>query len=193
MSDNPYQSPKIPACRTESLEGGPPIRLAGTIEESDYVRALLWHVRPRLLIWVLVIIVVLVFAVARLIAWLGRGAAATELPAVSFILLFFAGCLAAGLARVPWRFRRLYRNYRAIQSPFTLEMTEEGFHATSEHGETRLGWDMFLKYKESARFFLLYQTTILFHILPKRLFVDADDVDRARDLFSRKVKRGHRS
>jgi hypothetical protein len=192
LSDNPYQSPKVPACRTESLEGGPPIRLAGTIEESDYVRAQWLHMRPGPLFVALGIVIILIFAVASVLAiveWVGRGAVASEPPVPPLFMLFFAGCVAF----LTWHFRRLYRNYRAIQVPVTIEMTEEGFHGTSAHGETRLGWDMYRRYKESARLFLLYQTGNLFHVLPKRLFSDADDVDRARDLFSRKVKRGNRS
>ncbi|MHB1033139.1 MAG: YcxB family protein [Pirellulales bacterium] len=192
MSDNPYQSPGVGACRTDSREGGPPIRLVGKIEESDYVRAQWLHLCAGRLIAVLGIVIVLVFAVASVLAiveWIGRGAVASEPPVLPLLMLFFAG-YAAFLSR---RFSRSYRNYKAIQTPITVELTEEGFHGTSAHGETRLGWDMFQRYKESTRLFLLYQTANLFHVLPKRLFADADDVNRARDLFSRKVKRGHRS
>jgi hypothetical protein len=104
------------------------------------------------------------------------------------MLLFVAALLFLYLLFLSWQFKRSYRSYKAIQVPVTIEMSEEAFRACSEHGETKLPWNMFRKYKENKRLLLLYQTAGLFHVLPKRLFRDAADVERARDLFSRKVR-----
>jgi|SoiMethySBSTD1v2_1073268.scaffolds.fasta_scaffold17387_13 hypothetical protein len=163
------------------------IRITGRIEEFDYVRAQWLHLRPgrvMAIFGVLFLLMILAGGVVQLVGWARGDASASESLMLPFLFCVFLGYGAL----LTWRFKRSYRTYKAIQVPIDIEMSGNGFHAKSEHGESRLTWDMFRKYKESKRTLLLYQTAGLFHVLPKRLFRDAADVDRARELFARNVR-----
>ncbi len=163
-----------------------PIKLSGKIEEADYVSAMWLHLRPRPVLAVLGGIVVALAVIAGGVAiagWLRGARSIVDDMMVPFVAL--AVVLYGFLFN--WRFRRSYRNYKAIQEPVEMELSETQFHGQSIHGETRLPWEIFQKYKENKRCFLLYQTAGLFHILPKQLFESDSDIDRARGMLSQKV------
>ncbi len=162
------------------------IKLSGKIVEADYVSAMWLHLRPRPVLAVLggIVIVLAVIAGGFAVAgWLRGTRSVIDASLVPFVAAAFV--LYGFLFN--WRFRRSYRNYKAIQEPVEMELSETQFHGQSIHGEARLPWELFRKYKENKRCFLLYQTAGLFHILPRQLFESESDVDRTRELLARKI------
>ena len=122
------------------------IRIHGKISETDYVRAQWLHLRPRPVSAVLGIcfaLLLLVGGIAQIAGWLEGVATPSEaamLPFLASVLLLYFGVLSS------WRFKRSYRNYKAIQVPVDITLSETEFRAQSEHGEAHLPWDMFRKY-----------------------------------------------
>ena len=163
------------------------IKVTGRIEEADYVRAQWLHLRPRPIMavfGVLFVAMLIVGGAFQIMGWV-QG----ENPASDALMLpFLASVLLLYFAFLSWRFRRSYRNYKAIKVPIDIEISETELHGKSVHGEARLPWDLFRKFKENKHLFLLYQSDGLFHMLPKRLFSGEADVQRARDIFLRQVK-----
>jgi hypothetical protein len=163
------------------------VRLEGTVEESDYVGAQWLHLRPRRVMRVLGLLTALMLlggGAVQIVGW-----AQGQNPLSDALMLPFLLSLALGyVALLRWQFTRSYRGYKAIHSPIAMEISEAGLHSRSEHGEARLPWHLFRKYKENDRMLLLYQAGNLFHVIPKRLFRGLAELDQAKSVIARHVK-----
>jgi len=163
------------------------VTLEGRIEESDYLAAQWLHLRPRRLMRVLAIILGVLFlagGAAQIIGWMQGDRPLSDALMLPFLLSVLAGYFLV----LRWQFKRSYRGYKAIKLPLHIEVSEAGLYSRSEHGEVRLPWGLFQKYKENGRLLLLYQSGNLFHVLPKNLFKDAADMRRAQDVISRNIR-----
>jgi hypothetical protein len=69
---------------------------------------------------------------------------------------------------------------------FTTEISEEGGHMESPTFDANLKWGLFLRFLESDRVFLLYQTNRMFNLLPKSAFASTD-IEEFRQLVRRKL------
>ncbi|MEM7133159.1 MAG: YcxB family protein [Chloroflexota bacterium] len=102
--------------------------------------------------------------------------------ALFWLLLLPCLALIIGLA-VGQRFLLLrqaahaFAQQKDLSAPFTIEMTDEKFHMRNELGNSHIPWGDFVKWAENDEFLLLYRSNMLFHMLPKRLFDNPDEVD----------------
>jgi|SRR5579863_1400702 len=87
---------------------------------------------------------------------------------------------------VPFNSRRCYAKDRRLQDEFTAEISEEGVYMESPTFNANLRWGLFLRFLESDRVFLLYQTSRMFNLLPKSAFTPAE-IDEFRQLLRRKL------
>ena len=97
--------------------------------------------------------------------------------------------IAAVLVFVYFQIRSQYRQTKLMQAPFSAEVSDEGLRCSSEFGDALLPWDVFLYFYETPNLLLLYQSQRSFNIIPKRLFRDQADIDKAVEIVSRNVKR----
>ena len=81
---------------------------------------------------------------------------------------------------LPWTARRMYRQQKSLRDPTDLEWNTTGvtFRSASAQGTT--AWEDFLKWKEDERLFLLYLSSCLFHMVPKRVFASPADEQNFR-------------
>jgi hypothetical protein len=70
----------------------------------------------------------------------------------------------------PFYWRRCYAKDRRLQNGFTADISESGIHWKSEFIDSSVEWGLFLRFLESDRVFLLYQTGRLFNMFPKAAF-----------------------
>ena len=73
-----------------------------------------------------------------------------------------------------------------MQDEFTAEISEEGVFMESPTFNANLKWGLFLRFLESDRVFLLYQSSRIFNLLPKSAFAPAE-VKEFRQLLRHKL------
>ncbi len=131
------------------------VELSGLIDERDLSRAARLHLRPRPVYAALGILLMVLFAwmavldLSQFIAGQVSFLHAARFPGfLGFILAYlFAGIL--------WLWRRAYRKSQILHSPVTMSFSDDGLHAASEYGESRLPWHLFYRFKENRHLFLL--------------------------------------
>ncbi len=102
------------------------------------------------------------------------------------LVILLALWLLAMLVWVPFNWRRCYAKDRRLQDEFTTEISEEGVHMESPSFDANLKWGLFLRFLESDRVFLLYQTNRMFNLLPKSAFASTD-IEEFRQLVRRQL------
>jgi hypothetical protein len=102
--------------------------------------------------------------------------------------LFILGVLWALIFWVwaPFYWRRSYAKDRRFQQQFTADISEDGVHLESVDFDANLKWSIYLRFLESDRIFLLYQTDRMFNLLPKAAFAPGE-IDEFRQLARRKL------
>lgn len=88
---------------------------------------------------------------------------------------------------LPWRARRSFREQKAAGSEFSVETSPEGITFASSYGSGTIPWDHILRWREGGRVFLLYISSTLFQVIPKRLFAGAEQEAEFRDLLRERV------
>lgn len=73
-----------------------------------------------------------------------------------------------------------------LQHQFTADISEDGVHLESPDFDANLKWGLYLRFLESDRVFLLYQTNRMFNLFPKAAFAKGE-VDEFRQLARRKL------
>ena len=109
------------------------------------------------------------------------GAAVWIRPATAPVLAFVIAGAAIGFAvdllvRPPRRARQHYRQYKDMQEPLTVELTDAGIKFSTANGETALPWPKVFQWQQNRQFILIYRMPVLFHIVPKSIAREGFDV-----------------
>ena len=149
------------------------------ITEDDYAAALILGTRVTLRsfsrLGVLICIVVLgAFLIGEEATAFVYGASGTV---TIFLVLYF---LVLRRFTIPASLRKHYRQYRLMQDPVSVELTDSGIVQTSEQFTTKLPWDYILGWRENDAYFLLAIAPRLYHIMPKRIAAEGFDFNLLR-------------
>lgn len=87
---------------------------------------------------------------------------------------------------IPLCWRRAYAKDRRLQHEFTADISEDGIHLQGSDFDANLKWPIYLRFLESDRIFLLYQTNLMFNLYPKAAFAPSE-IDEFRQLVRRKL------
>ena len=87
-------------------------------------------------------------------------------------------------------FARVYRRNSRMFGMRTVTIGDDGIVADHQLGHTESGWNMYEKFRETQNLFLLYQTTDLIGIVPKRVFANAAELQQFRTLIASKIRQG---
>lgn len=150
------------------------------IPEDDYAAAIKVSARPGRMRRVLLIVMVVVFSLAAVLA----GRALWPLVLTGFIGV---GIIVLSIAVAPMLARRHYRKYKGIQVEFSAELLDNGLRVRSPNGEGTLIWENILKWRQSDRFVLVYPMPRLFHILPKSVAEQGFDLQGLIERLNRHV------
>ncbi len=106
-------------------------------------------------------------------------------------LIILGGCLAYLVFLfaflMPRRFRKTFRQQKALHLPYSFELTDELFIATAEYGGTKMTWDYFRKWKEGKTIFTVYQSDRIMQMIPKRAFTSPEEMAQLRELLTKKI------
>ena len=127
------------------------------IEPADYLRANWLHQRPRrfftIAAAVLGVLAAFTFCVT-LYEFIAKGTNLQAPLAIGGGGVLLAYCF---LVSFPRRVAKLYQQQKLLQQPFTVEVTQAGLETWHPNGQSKLPWEVFLKWKASRDMVLLYQ------------------------------------
>lgn len=138
----------------------------------------------RALLWVLLGIFVVVVAM-RLIDPGEHGRTAVVVWVVA-IVAYFA---LIYLVIVPLRVRRNFQQQKAMHFPISVEFADETFSAEAHNGNLRMKWEDFYKWKYDGKLILLYHTSRLYNLIPRRAFSSPGDYTIALAFLEQKLGR----
>jgi hypothetical protein len=85
--------------------------------------------------------------------------------------------------------RRTYRRNQKMFGKRIVTITGNGVQSDHELGRSEATWNMYEKFHETPRLFLLFQTADVVGILPKRVFAHPDDIEDFRALLVSRIPR----
>jgi hypothetical protein len=160
-----------------------------TMTRAEYAAALRTVLLRRRIIWVMIAAFAF-FTSGPFITYYSRSA---QTPAAPFPMaaLIYPGI---GLLALAWLFgvvpilavRRMNPASRDQEQVFTF--SDEGATVVSATGEAKFLWSAWIKYQETGRFFLLYPSKQIVHIMPKRAFASEQELVDFRNLLKQKVR-----
>lgn len=163
------------------------MELKGTLTDRDLRSAAWLHVAPRKSFAFLGL---LVLALAFWALWLAFFSS-TPTPGLGkwTLLAFLVYLLAHYFIYVPYRLRRYFHQYKALQKEQLLSPTDIGLAVTTENGHGTVPWSELRGWKENKGLFMLYVADGIYHLVPKRFFAGAADVREFRGILQSKVAR----
>jgi hypothetical protein len=81
-------------------------------------------------------------------------------------------------------FHRAYRRNRKMFGKRVVTITDHGIQSDHELGHSEATWNMYEKFRETPRLFLLFQSADLIGILPKRVFTNPGDIESFRNFLA---------
>lgn len=157
------------------------------IEPADLRRALWVHIRPRPVFAVigvalaLLLVAVFTLALYRLLtSGEGLSLVLTLGACIAYFGWYFFVCL-------PRRMTRLYDQQKMLHDEFSVEISDEHLTSRNAHGESKIPWSVFHKWKSGGGMVLLYQSDALFHVFPARVFPSAADFQSFREILTRQL------
>jgi hypothetical protein len=87
-------------------------------------------------------------------------------------------------------FGRVYRRNSRMFSTRTVTTSDTGIVSDHQLGHSESAWNMYEKFRETQNLFLLYQSTDLIGILPKRAFAIPANLQQFRALIASKIRPG---
>ena len=107
-----------------------------------------------------------------------------------FLIAFSVFLLLLQLVIPPLVFARVYRRNSRLFGMRTITLSDTGIVSDHQLGHTESAWNMYEKFCETPRLFLLYQSADIIGIVPKRAFASAADLQQFRALIASKVRPG---
>lgn len=152
------------------------MKFSGTVSESDFLKSQYLHLMPNLIFSILGVLIclaafmVLVFAFSWIL-----------LACVAYFVLYFG-------IFIPWRAKKLYREYTAIQEPVTVNVSDEGLEFISERGQGVLPWIDIRKTKSNKTLILIYPNSSIFHVIPSHFFTSPEEYKEFIGILNEKSK-----
>lgn len=160
----------------------PEIPYQGSLRYEDYRRAIRLHGAGVFPVW---LPAGLLIAVAALLAGLLHLMQADLWPAFAVLGVF--GFLLLVLALRTWLVRKSWHTHKLAREPRRGTLSAEGLSVDSEHASARIPWDRLHQWKGSDHLLLVYESSHLFHILPRGFFAGDDDWRAATDLVAARL------
>jgi hypothetical protein len=87
---------------------------------------------------------------------------------------------------LPLGWRRAFNADRRMQQQVQVGVSDEGLHFLTPNSDANVKWGLFVRYLESDTAFVLYQSSRIMNLIPKRAF-GAGEGDQFRELLRQKL------
>lgn len=146
------------------------MKISGKLEWTDYLEAQRLHMRRGGWRRVLMYAVPVILAVALIFVAIS---AVQDKDWSSFWLLSWPVIVGGVLLLwmyviIPRRVRQIYSQNKEMAAPFEHQITPTALISTNQFGRGERPWNIFHKWKENDKIFLLYTTDVQFVLIPKR-------------------------
>src|SRR5262249_29468642 len=101
--------------------------------------------------------------------------------------IFVLAFLLTRYVFLPWQGRKIFAQTKALQRPYHWTWNNEQLSLSSDLLNIVVPWADLIKWRESKDLFLVYPSSISFHMFPKRAFRDPAAVDAFRGLLQSKI------
>ena len=85
--------------------------------------------------------------------------------------------------------KRLYAKTRHFHGPMSLEANDNGMRVTGDGIDSRMAWSNFANFYEDEHSFVIYQSSAIFHPIPKRM-ISAEQIAELRECFRKNIGKG---
>lgn len=164
-------------------EAGAAINLAFTYTRAEYLRAARHYLFAAKTITVRSIVLVGLLLAFAVVYGLYDGFKAGSVT----ILVLGAVVTALGLILYFYIPARVWRKTEKYQNEYHLGFSPEGIHFVTKGIDSRLGWETYARFWESAEFFYLVSGAQQYTIVPKRVFAGEEQTEAFRQLAAAKV------
>ncbi|MHC9511069.1 YcxB family protein [Kangiella sp. M94] len=89
---------------------------------------------------------------------------------------------------IPWRVKKVYHEYSAIQEPTSISFSDEGLEFSSANGKGLFPWSDIRKIKKNNSLILIYPNRINFHLIPSHFFNSKEEFDEFAKLVDSKYR-----
>ena len=143
------------------------------LEPSDYLAAQFVHIRPRPVFkWLTIglILLAILIGLSQIMRGFSEGIKASDFiifGGLAYLLLTYGAWL-------PYRSKKIFKQQKTLHEPYDVEITEDYFASTSSLGFSKISWSDFYKYRVGKDLILVYQSEVMFHMFPKRWFLETD-------------------
>jgi hypothetical protein len=162
----------------------PTVNLSFRYLESDYVRAVRAHLASRVRLRLDIVVTVALIGIG---IYLWRSPDLYWLGAACVVMLFvFALILVAGFIIAPVL---TFRREPKFRDEYSLTFSAEGIHFRTAHIDSQLQWSLYSRALVDAHSYVLYYGSRQFTVIPKRVFLDAEEQRAFEQLLAEHVSR----
>lgn len=152
-----------------------PFTLTFTFIPDDHIAVARLRLRPKKWTFVLILLFasILIPGIAMMVPqWIEQRTFPTGLLWFPAIIVF--GVLF-NFVFLPWQVRKIFREQKSLSNELRFAFDEAGVAVETARGNGRHPWSDFHKWTADRKFVLLYQSSVVFFLLPRRAF--ANDAD----------------
>jgi len=125
---------------------------------------------------VLLILIAALYALLLLLDW----RMATQPLLVALMAAVGVAVLLAVWVLIPWQMKRHFRQAPGLRDEIELSWDDERLSFETTRGNSRLAWSDYHRWGENERLLLLFQSEILYNIVPKAA-LNADELAAIRE------------
>ena len=104
-------------------------------------------------------------------------AGASKFAAIGGVSGWLAWYFGYYLIYLRYRCKKIYCQQKSLNLPAQYEWDNEAIYATNESGSGKIKWSDYVKWRESKQLFLLYQSDVIFNIVPKSSFISLEQIN----------------
>ena len=160
------------------------MKINGKLEWTDYLNSQLLHLRPptsaRIVYYAMYAAVV--FALVGVIYEWTIGQFESAISYMPPLIIIIVIVPLYRYVFLPIFYKNIFTQVKSLNSPFEYEFTETEMLLSNEFGNSRIPWENYTKWKENSELIMLYQSDIVYNIIPKRFFSDPQQIEIIKSL-----------
>jgi hypothetical protein len=157
---------------------------------NEYVEANRSHFRLRRLVeiaWYFVaplLLFALAYTIVETVLYQSEPVSVNQFSGDAFLVAII---FASSPFSFRFMMRRQWKRQPQLHRRVKYEIDPDSVRVTTETSTGEMTWANFIRFVESKNLFLLYPNKIVFHMIPKRAFASAEEMDSFRELATSKI------
>jgi hypothetical protein len=162
------------------------VQVRGQLTVADLYRFSVYALVSRF--WFFLGIIVSVVLIMTTELWTGRASWEWTTQTVASSVFFLVLMPYIFFVAPYFSAKKQLRTNPHLGGPTTVTISNTGLDTIGPHSEAHLDWAGVVKARETKTLFLIYPQRAVTQVLPKRLFLSAEDESRVREILRSHVK-----